>query len=122
MSCIECYNAKLPKCAETFTLWSYLAANTLYYVLLKDKFGNTYTQEVTSGSEGELLISLESIPAGYSAGYSGILTLTVKSAMQQDSGIEFTVCSELYTCVVIDFSLPTDAPNQIPLSGEGCLR
>lgn len=56
MSCRLLYNAQLAECPETVTIKAHLLADTLYTVVLIDKHGTKFKQNITTDANGSLII------------------------------------------------------------------
>lgn len=72
LTCIERVSA-LP-----FTVGTALLSDTQYYVFVRDKFGETYVTEITTGEDGSITITENDFPNLFSP-YSGVFTIFVSS-------------------------------------------
>ena len=100
--CSTCYPLTLPACPDSITLPSDLTADT-YYVWVTDRFGIKYTQEVTVGVSGDVVIDTTTFPPGMFTENSGYYTVTVSTSDTEDTQETFTIDAADYDCWLIKF-------------------
>ena len=72
LTCIESSSA-LP-----LVLGTALLPDTLYYVFVRDKFGETYVAEITTGMDSSITITGNDFPNLFSP-YAGVFTIWISS-------------------------------------------
>jgi hypothetical protein len=111
--CRGIYYQSLPACADGFTVAIGLTAEETYWWILEDKFGHTYSDVVTTDSEGAFIISAAAFPDGFFNEFAGHMVLEIKGNPYYCEPLTFTVCGVEYGRIVIDFkqgSLPAKIP------------
>lgn len=99
-TCDTCFELIFPDCQDMlFELG--LTPTTEYYVIITDKFGNEYYDQITTDADGNIVVD----PSLYVSGslftpFSGSFTLTIKEGLVYSDLIEFTVDSITYNCVI----------------------
>jgi hypothetical protein len=108
MSCACCYKLILAECPDAITLQGGLQANTTYYYVITDKFGNQYGKEVESDGDGYITIDANDFPKGYFMNFSGQFELKIypdeAASTEEDTEIELSLCEQTYSCVIMEFS------------------
>lgn len=108
MSCACCYKIILAECPDAITLQAGLQANTLYYYVITDKFGNQYGKQVESDGDGYITIDADDFPKGYFMNFSGQFELKIypdeAAVLEEGTEIDLTLCEQTYSCVIIEFS------------------
>lgn len=111
--CNNIYYQNLPACADGFTVALGLTPDTDYYWILTDKFEHTYSEIVTTDSEGAFIISADDFPSGFFNEFAGPMELEVKGNPYYCEPLTFTVCGVEYDRMVIEFkrgNLPAVIP------------
>ena len=108
MSCDTCYIVEIPECPENITVKAQLEANEQYFIVITDKFGKRYSQEVETDSEGSFTLDLSDIPAGTFNRHAG--SFTIEAFLEENSTCEpelMQFCCEGvvsdYRCVSMSF-------------------
>ena len=99
-TCDTCYELTFPDCQDmVFDLG--LTPASEYYVIITDKFGNEYYDQLTVDASGSLIIDpLLYVQGSLFTPFSGSFTLTIKEGLVYSDLIEFTIDSISYNCVI----------------------
>lgn len=105
-TCTICYEQSLPECVEAITVVAGLTASTAYWVSFENRFGQFFTDRLTTDTDGTLVIDLAKFE-DYKALFShtaGVFTLRVFKRMPTDCDAStLTLCGAEYSCVKLTF-------------------
>lgn len=101
MSCGPYFEAEVNCCADELYIEANLLPNTHYKTELTDKFNKKFIQDVTSDSQGVLILDLTAYPDGLFNQYAGAFTLNILDSAKQ--AVTFSICGGLYEGFSITF-------------------
>ncbi len=117
-NCDKCYEASAPECPSSLILNCELIPTTDYFVMLTDKFGEQYTQAVTSDAEGKVSFKTSQLPAGMLNRHAGNFKIEVRKLNTDCTPETLKLCcdgaAQNFQCVLLSFfqstlgSLPTE--------------
>lgn len=99
MACETCFHSQIPSCADEIIVNAGLTPSTLYYYVITDKFGNKYTNDVTTTLGGLMIIDTSELPEGLITPYSGDFTLEIYD--MDDNLMEYSIGAVDYSCITL---------------------
>lgn len=75
--CSTCFDSVLSNCPTGITLNAHLTPLTDYKWVITDKFGNKYTDTVTSDADGAIIIDDAALPDGFFSAHAGEFSIQV---------------------------------------------
>lgn len=118
MSCSCCYKVTLLECPEQILIECGLTPNTIYYLILTDKFSNEYVRAYQADGNGHITLPASEFPQGFFMSFSGDFTIKIYAsagdASAGENEVSVSFCGNNYTCIVVSFSSDTSFAATIP--------
>lgn len=107
--CAECITVERAACAAAYTFTAGLTASTDYVAVLSDHFGRQYTQDITSGVDGDFTIDATGdFPLGFWTPENSPIEIWVRESVN-DTNEAITVSSTEYPCIKLNLVYRDDA-------------
>lgn len=101
MSCNSCYEISLPACRDIIAVKLGLAADSQFTWVITDKFGNKYSEEVTTDGSGNFEVDTTELPDELFNAYAGKFILTIINSGDQTQAFEINDTE--YSCIAMSF-------------------
>lgn len=112
--CDTCFQANLSATPDNVIVNGGLNASTDYLIRITDKFGNRYTQQVTTDADGNFTLPVnETYPPGFFTAYSGIFEIQASLTTGTFGPKNFTFSTVTYDCIQVEFSNDNQEVNTI---------
>lgn len=108
-----CYEDFISDCIDSFTIDAGLTPDTEYKVIIENKFGQLYVEDITTDDQGVLTIDLSLYPEGMFNVYAGNFNIRVELDCEEQPLI---FDEKEYTCIDLSVRRSTDLKAAIPCS------
>lgn len=98
MECNSCFQDFIAKCEESIDVFAKLEPNTEYQWVITDKFGNKYSEPVTSDDFGFISIPTSELPAGLLTEFGGNFTLQFYTSTDNCTPVSFLIAKK-HSCI-----------------------
>lgn len=102
--CSDCLRLTIYECIASLSIPGF-TGGAPYTVFIRNHFGQMYAQDVTAESSGLMIIDLNAsvYPKGLFSRHSGIFTLTIRNAADDD--VLITINDRDYECIQFDMEM-----------------
>lgn len=105
MNCCDTpFEITLRSCSSSWVFNAGLTSETLYYLRVKDKFGNSYIYSATTDENGILTIELTDIDKVNYNPFAGTFTFELSLTQSPFAPIELYLCDTLYNKIAVNFN------------------
>lgn len=100
-NCPFCYEYPLIACYDNYIFDLDLLPNTVYNIILTDKFQKKYRRRVTSDADGKIILDPENFPDGFFTPENGDLGMEITD--ENNLPVEIIFGYNIYTCLTLTF-------------------
>jgi len=107
--CEECYELEFEVC-DTLIIAGGLTPLTTYYIIITDKFANTYKQTVITDADGDFILNYATLPSGLFNQHAGDFEVIVYTSNTYTTKATLTFGYLTYNCIILNF---VDTPPEV---------